>query len=360
MLIIPHFVGLALKAHKGNELPNFLDIMDNFLMGFFLMLAIFELLCVPMAALRMSLSSLSLVYSIILILLSAFNLYRFSGEIGKTLFRVKESLNINSLRDYVRIIIEDITSGKNLHQEFIYMIPALAGFLWLIYKTIVMDFGAWSYDDATYVTRSMTSVYTDLIVLGGDSKASMGLEVRRWFNSWEIFIAYLCSLTGLTAAKMCHTVLNTTLLFLVYAVFYLIARKLFDKAEDRWLFLTLVSVINIFGYHSVYSFSFRMLITLWQAKGAYMALLIPYTFYKFSCYMETPFSKTKIFELFILSLAACSLTSTGVGMECAIIMGMAGISALFTKRKEDLLYVIGCFPCYIFLSSYIVLTKVFF
>ena len=203
----------------------------------------------------------------------------------------------------------------------------------------------------------MTSVYTDSIVIDGESKAGMALKVRRWFNSWEIFIAYLCRLTGLTAATMCHTVLNTTLLLFIFVVFYLIAVKLFKKAKDRWLFLLLMSIINIFGYHSVYSYAFRMLITLWQAKGVYMALLVPYTFYKFSCYIDTPVNKIKIYELLVLSIAACSLTSTGVGMECAIILGMTVIAAVFTDRKADLKYVVGCFPCAFFLVMYIILQK---
>ena len=357
LFIIPHFVGLTLGTHKGIEETDLSGFMDNFLIGFFLMLAIFEVLCVPMAALRMSLTSLTVIYSAILLLLSAWNLYRFRREIGSLSYKVKGNLSQKSLTGYIRTIMEDIISGKDRHYELIYMIPALAGFLWLIYKTIVMDFGFWSYDDATYVAKSMTSVYTDSIVIMGDTKASMALKVRRWLNSWEIFIAFLCRLTGLDAARMCHTVLNTTLLLFIFAVFYLIAVKLFEKSEERWLFLVLISVINIFGYHSVYSFAFRMLITLWQAKGVYMALIVPYTFYKFSCYIYTPVDKIKIYELLVLSLAACSLTSTGVGMECAIIMGMTVIATVFTKRKTDLKYLVGCFPCVFFLVMYIILRK---
>ena len=82
ILVMPNFLGLTLSSYKKDEILKFQDLLDNFLRGFFLMLAIFELLCVPMAALRISLTTLSLVFSAITLLLSAWSFYRFRSMMG--------------------------------------------------------------------------------------------------------------------------------------------------------------------------------------------------------------------------------------------------------------------------------------
>ena len=137
-------------------------------------------------------------------------------------------------------------------------------------------------------------------------------------------------------------------LLLAYSCYNYMAEDLYEKRKNRIIFLIFVSLLYLFGYHSHYSMTFRLLGPNSQGKAVLAVIFVPLLFVLFRKMLDYPYDRKFGVLLLFLSDAACSLSLMGVGYMVCITGGMV-ILSLFRKQRQWkwLLYILwGCsIPC---------------
>ena len=328
--IVPYFVGLLFTKDCLDDKINGIEyIIYYYVIGLLTMLSVFELLCVPLSILKIDLHVLLLSYSICVVFLL----------IASVILIIKKKIKLipcaNKIMlskfEMVILILVIIFVGVQLFFVIYYQSNWMSG------------------DDWDYVTRTSASLYTDKIVTMGADAGLMSIIPKRSFCSWEIFIAWLCKLTGIDVPVMVHTVLNVSLVFIAFEIMYLLGYKLFDKYEERFIFLAIVSFSNMFGLYSHYSLTFRWLMTIWQGKAVFMTLVFQFIFVYALDIVNKDYNIRYQVIIIIISIASCALTPTGVGMFVGAIFVIT-ILLCFTERK--MYYIKYFFASIIFPSIY--------
>ena len=83
---------------------------------------------------------------------------------------------------------------------------------------------------------------------------STDLDIRHALATLPLWIAYVARMTGIHATIVAHTLLPLIFIPLTYYVFVQIGRKLFSDGSVKLpIFLTLVSIMQIWGNISIYT-----------------------------------------------------------------------------------------------------------
>lgn len=313
LIFVPICIGSLINWHKKEK--NLSKYVYQLEMGFFFMVAIFQLLEVPIVILNMRFTVLVWIYSIVLIAIILISLYRFAKNKGKVdtycLPNVKEILQN---RGWFFILLFVIVLSYQLYHT-------------ALYETTIM-----SLDDATYVANSNAAVQNDVLFLNHPYYGSeYKLEYKRVLQSFPIFLAYISKITGIHVTIICHTIMPCYLLVMAYGVYYLIASKLIDKKENVFLFLFFLSLMFTFGYFSHYSTTFRLLGVLWQGKAVLAVILNYLILYVMSICCKEGYSKKNGILMMILSIAAIALT---LGGAISVAVVSAIVCILFSIRKR--------------------------
>ncbi len=222
-----------------------------------------------------------------------------------------------------------------------------------LYFAFGYEINEWSYDDYDYVVNSQDTITTDTIAYANYVNGEMPYTAeKRAVTAWPTFIAYMAKVSSFEVTTVCHTIMTVILLLVAYAVYYYIASFVFKNAENRFIFLVLLSVANIFGLYSHYSSTFRLLGAIWQGKALLTAVAIPFfTIYLFETY-KNKFDKHKVMPLIMVSLGAASLTTMS-----ALLLTIAAVSAwiamsIYNRKIVDLRYLIASLFGVIFLAIF--------
>ena len=291
--------------------------------GYFLELALFHILAFLFAYFHLRFHVLTIVYSVLL-----------AGAC---------TINVIKIRKQGPIIPrEKIRTWEKLHwHEWI----MLAGFLIAvgiqIYQGIVLDPTYMAADDAAYVTMANDALTADYM---GTTDPYTGnaaaLDLSRAIQTSLFFPAYLTALSGISVAVMEHTVQYVQLLMLAYTIYIYLSGELFEKRDNCLAFAAFVSVFYIFGYHSMYSLTFRLLGPNYQGKAILAVSLTPMVFGILIHILKEPYRWQNGLLLLILSLAAVSLTLWGTG-TMLIIVTLPVLLSLIRKQRywKHLLYI---------------------
>jgi hypothetical protein len=84
---------------------------------------------------------------------------------------------------------------------------------------------------------------------------------------------------------------------------------LLKKMEDRFIFLIILSVANIFGLYSHYSSTFRLLGAIWQGKAVLSVIAIPFMLVYLLRLYKKEIKTAYVLPIAAISLGASSLTS---------------------------------------------------
>ena len=137
----------------------------------------------------------------------------------------------------------------------------------------------------------------------------------------------LSSTSGFEVTTVYHTLLPVVLLLIAYINFYYIATFLFQKLEDRFVFLIVLSVSYIFGLYSHYSTTFRLLGALWQGKAVLSVIAVPF----FMLYLIRSYKK-EVKSEYMLPIAAISI---GVS-------SLSSLAVLFVPILTALIWFLMC------------------
>lgn len=305
------------------------DYLKKYLFGIIVMFALFETLAVPFIFLELSLNKLTFAWCISCILFIAVGV-------------VKRGIKP-----------EDIQWKFHFQYRNIPLYISLTLILFQV-KFVVTHMHI-DDDDAWYVGTAVTSYFTNTLNrIDPYTGAVMSSFPKDYtLSPWPVFWGMMGKLTGIHPAILMHTIAPAVLIPMAYAVYYRIARMLFqDRKTDVHDFMLFLSVFNVFANFSVRSVSTFMLFRIWQGKAVLCSILIPFLVYVFMLAVKGCGKKYWII-LFLSVLAGTMVSSMGVLLIPALLSALAAVMAAFRRDLKICLNTLICIlPCFLQFAIY--------
>lgn len=301
---------LAKEKHSG--------LLTSVFYGTIIIMALFEIIVVPMTMMGQTLTKLTQVWSVLILVIGVFSLIY--------------------TRDYLR---EQI---KRFPEKIKHLSLTHIGILFLIFVQIFIcvKYIFLHANDAYYVGMAATTLNTDRLLA---FSPYTGGEIE-WVNykshvvaSLPAFWAMLSKLFGVSAAQMCHTIVPIMFIPIGYILYKEIGVLLFkgEKGHIR-VFLLLLCIGNFFIGKN-YDFSYEMLSTsIWQG-GTFLAnIVLPGIFYfEFKLLKGRKKMLNVVMVILMLILGAMTVPKSGLVLSLlvVIVLGLSfTIDKLWIRRKR--------------------------
>lgn len=240
--------------------------------------------------------------------------------------------------------------------EWMLFLVFIASLAIQIIRGFTYDITYMSFDDAVYTAYAKDAVESNYIGIVDPYIGEGGfLDNLRAIQTSLVFPAYLSVVSGVSIASIEHTVQYIQSIVLAYSIYIYMADELFEKRENKLFFISFVSLFYIFGYHSHYSLTFRLLGPNYQGKAVLAVSLTPLIFNFWTRMLSEPYQWKAGLLLFLYSLAAVSLTLWGAG-TMLVIVAIPIVLSLFRKGRQwkYLLYILwGCIAPLGFVGYYL-------
>ena len=287
LFLAPALLGVPWTTVLPNK--NRYRLCACFPIGFFVELAIFQLLEVPVAFLRLPFTLLCWMFAVVITVACIYSGWYF----GKN---KPFCLKLSRLNGWERF----------------YLIVFTGLLVWQLYNGMVGDTTVWSHDDAMYVTYAADTIrYNAIQTINPYTGIATSFNAHRALQGWLYFPAFLSAVSSVPVTVMERTVLETYDILLAYAVYVYMACVLFPKKDNGLIFLIILSVVYIFGLYSPYSVTFRLLGPNYQGKAVLAASFFPFLFTLLIQMLEQAYSTKKGVLLMLLSVSATAMTMFG-------------------------------------------------
>ncbi|MFP3155320.1 DUF6077 domain-containing protein [Lachnospiraceae bacterium ZAX-1] len=308
-LVVPILVGRLCMA-KG--IGNSLKIFSAMPAGYMVLFALFEVITLPMLYMKKELHLLTLIWSAVCILLS----------VASLVFRPFP----------VKFMVHNV----KIHlKEKPWILMLLAGVFIFSQMVLLSYFQHIDEDDAFYVGSAVAAYDTDTIFEydAYTGEAYKKLPARYVLSPFPVYLAVVSKLTLLRPAETAHTVMPIIFILLAYIVDFNIAGVLFPgEQKSKYLFLILISVLNIYGNFSVYTTSSFLLFRIWQGKAVLANIVLPFAFYQMAQILKNGKSNRRWCVMFAAMTAACMVSSMGVFLAPMMLGAMALVCAASRKK----------------------------
>lgn len=333
ILVSPMCMGLP-WVKLGGAKSAITKFCFAYVAGYFIRLTLFHAVALPMTILGMHFSTMSNVFTVLLVGACAISFW-----MGRDTIQIKRTkLNLTVY-------------------ETVYCVVFVGLLLFQLYMAIFMDPTYMIYDDASYTVYSSDALATDYMFITNPFTGLFSQLNFRSIQSSLLFPAYIARLTGMPVTTVDHTFSYAQNIILAYGCYVFMAEDLFKMRENRYIFLIILSVVYIFGYHSHYSMTFRLLGPNSQGKAILAVTLVPMLFVLFRKWFTRPYQRQKGVFLFFLSDSACALSLMGTAYVLAIVVLLTLLSQFRKERvRKHLLYALwaGVMPC-VYLGAYLLL-----
>lgn len=332
LLALPFCLGLPFQRGQKPEKKRFCYTM---LAGWAALMALFQLMAVPMILLRLSYRILALSFGLAAGGLALASLVRNRGEVRQ----------LTGAR--VRALFPLPWSG--------WLALGLVGVQLVIYAAGMLK----DLDDALYVGAAVTAQYTDgmYTVSALTGKAVSSLPARYCLSPFPMLLAFFSSATGFSPSVMAHTIEPVFFVSLAYGVYGLLGERLFkgDRGMNG-MFLAFLSVIHLFSYYSIYTQGTFLLLRIWQGKAFLAAALLPGLFYMVMKVMGEDAGRADWVLTACLALSACLVSSMGI-MLAPILMGILGVvlGCFLGKWKKTVCLALCCIPSLCYAGIYVLI-----
>lgn len=302
MLAIPMLIG---KLVIKNE-----NILEQYLMGFAVCMAIFEVICIPMNLLEIDFLYLCIVYGILIGLLCIISILKSN----------KKNNNIVS-KNKVDIIFA-LAVGIIIYQiiRVVICTPAIYG------------------DDIAYITMvndiKSTNIIHGLDYFNGRNIDVIDVSHKYLFTTYYQLLAVLSKITALHPLILCKTILPIFYMVMSYMVVWLVSGLLFEKKNSREIFLFLYAVLIEVGNYSYYTISRRTLVWSWNSKSVLFTILLPFLFY-YANKVSGNIKSKDMLELAVLVTACCATTLMGAGLSPIMLLSLGFVFAVRNRNYKS-------------------------
>ena len=318
LLAVPMMTGILFsKVNRDKK-----DLAFLWVSGQILLWAGFLVISIPLILLEKSFSLTCMIFNIYTVAVAGLGI--FAG--------IKQKKNAG----------RKVSWGKNLHKKqcFLWVMVILL----LMVQIVMTVFYAYEEgDDAFYIaistiTQDADTMYRKLPYTGGFT----GLDVRHSLAPFPIWIAYLARMSGMPAVSVAQIILPLSLIGMAYAIYYLIAARLFKGQENRIpIFMIFVELLVLFGGYSVYTVENFLLVRASQGKAVIANIILPVLFYLLMLIMDKLQENEKVsvkiwFLMTFTCMAGCLCTTLGTILTCMLV-GCGGLVGAVCYRKPKIL-----------------------
>ena len=338
MFAIPTWVGGIFVGVDRNikKLP-FLWISGQLLLW-----AGFQFFCVPLVLKQRSFQEMIILFSVYMVVLVSIATI--------VLIKRKKKVHIQSVKQETK-------------SALYYVLWAIfwALLMFQLVQAVEMTYG--DGDDSFYVAVSTSTVDSDTMYRKIPyTGATTELDVRHGLAPFPVWIAYLSKISGVIPVSVAHIAVPLMLIPMTYAIYYLLATKLFPKKQESVpLFLIATELLVLFGDYSFYTVENFMIARSRQGKAALGSIIIPALILLLLILLEKLQNNRKVpFSYWLLLTAAmtagCLCSTMGALLVCMLI-GVAGLCAAGCYRRWRILIPMAlcCSPCVVYALLYLVL-----
>ncbi|MCR4611674.1 MAG: hypothetical protein K5644_07225 [Lachnospiraceae bacterium] len=328
MLIIPFIFG-ALWVSEADAQKNWMYYGQSYAMGFFSMIAVFEIVCVPAAIMGLSFRGTMIVYSIILAII-------FALLVPALKIRCRIHLNTTKLvqkltaKEIVFLVLFLILLAVQLYYAIFYSRTSLAADGYVIYSTQALE------DNAFFLTNTQTGLFQERNIRW----------IQRILQSYNFYGAYISLCCGIHPAVIAYTAGAVSLILMAYGVYLSISAMLFKNRDQQFLFILFVSLFYIYGWYSSFSIVFRLLGVNYEGKAILAVIMTPLMLIVAQQCIERGYDTKYGLQMLILSVASCSLSLAGVYTFIAVLVAAVVLGLIRHRNRIMLRYLWfgGAFP----------------
>lgn len=344
-VMIPLWIGNIWNYFFPNT-SKLITFIQAWIIGFISMLAVAQLILVPLVALGKTLTVALAVWKVALIVLTIISLLLYikkinNSETGKTI--VTHSHGI---------------FGRNRYMSVLFLVVTI---LILIQAYIPARYEHSDDDDSRFIAEEVSAVVHDTMYVDDPITATQMYwdlgEVKKDLTSpWAMYIAMCSRMSNIPPAALSHSYLPFFLIVLCYAVYFLIGYELTDRNREKTcLFLLFVSIFNLWGYTSTHTMASMLLLRIWQGKAICASLILPFIFYVMYCLLNKSYERKWLIILYITSFAASLLSGVGI-ITVPVLYGIYSvIDYVFFKDMKKMLAILGAIlPSLLYLLYYLV------
>lgn len=335
-VIVPFLISQIFLRNKRINLEN---IFIYFFISFFIMLCLYYPFYILGIIFVLPLNIINIIYSVVI----------FAACIYGIIIVIKDV----RYYDYLDLFRD----GYRLNKTEIVLLVVFVLFLLIqLYFSLMRFATGMTYDDYFFVTKTSSSIYANQIILNPSNINVVGMNTGKILCSYEVWLTWLCYLTRLDATTITHMCLCSGVLVYIYMALYLVCTRLFDERENQILFMTVCSAVCLFSYHAHWSFAFRMFAVPWQGKAICNCITTPLLFYLIPKLFNESIKLEKIFMLFIVSFASCTISMTGYGVFAICLAVLSFMGLLYKKDYRYLIYIVaGEIMPFIFSLAYLII-----
>lgn len=353
LAVIPFCIGLLPTAllKKNDRTPGAV-----FLSGYFVMLALFELLGIPIVIFVVyhSFSWLSNLFMGCCIVLAVAGVVFFAkkGEKPAVGQGIKERWKESGTEEKIGWLL------------FFFL------FAFQVYMAVTRV--SFDGDDAYYGVQGVMAQQLDsLYRADAYTGSSAPLDVRHALALIPIWEAFIGRMSGLHATIISHTVIPPVFLALTYLLYFQIGKKLLsDKKDMLPMFMILLALFQMFGNVSIYTNETFLLTRTWQGKSVAGNLVLPAVFWILLCLFDKKeretVERTGVVgqDLGYWLLLACINLAAGVSSSLAVMLSallVAGLAVLLAiKEKKFMILVkagLSCIPSALYVLVYLIISR---
>ena len=297
--------------------------------GFFVGLALYEIVGLPVALGYGKFSTIVWIYSILLIFACGISLW----------FLLKHHLVTASTKVSPLCVIQKI---KSMHwAEWVYLIAFMAVLSLQLVRGVTYDLTFMSYDDARYIVASSDAATSNTLLTIANATGEGGtLSLHYAFPAWNYYPAYLSTVSGVSITTIAHTFQYIQMILIAYTTYWFLAGEIIKKRDNQLIFMLIIAFFYWFGYHSHYSLTFRLLGPNYQGKAVLAVSLTPLILTIMIKKLEESYNKYVGVYLSLLSVAGLCLTLWSSGTMIVIIL-IPLLLSIFRRERvwKHILYV---------------------
>ena len=324
IIIMPAIIGYSLILLFRKEEKSFSLAL---IIGLIIEFSLYEAIAQPCIFLDKSFSTLSRVWSgIVLVLLVLF--------VALVIF-----LRRSEAKD---LFFETLKSLKTFAVPGTYFLIAI--FIFQAYHSFFFMFE--DADDSNFVAKANIAITTDTLYKMDDKGAEYEeYPTRQVFSPFPMYTATISTIADIHPTILAHTIFPVIFLFVAYNVYYLLGKSIFKG--DKYKIMTFLSIFAFliqFSNYSRFAATYRLLVRLWQGKSILVNIMMPFIIY---LYIEHIGKKGQTFYWFMLLFTIwASLLLSSMAFTLPIIeTGL--LTVLFAIKDKKPWYKITMALCFI-------------
>lgn len=350
-ILLPVWIGqIWVELLKIKE--SFSRLLHAWVLGFVTMLAVGQLVLVPLVALEQTLTSAMIWWQALLTILAVLSFYM--------LLKRWCADRSSAAAEEISVCTKKENAAPN-RKVWCIIWGVLAAVLILLQAYIPARYEHGDDDDARFISEEVSAyvhdtMYIDDPIAGELMFWNLG-EVKKDLTSpWAMYVTICCRISEIPPAVLSHTYLPFFMVLLCYAVYFLIGHTLLKgDMEKTLMFLIVLSVVHLWGYTSTHTLASMLLLRIWQGKAVCASFMIPLFFYLMYRVMQEECEKGWICFLYVASTGACLLSGVGI-ITIPVILLLYGVVdfAYYRRIKKTLAVFLAAVPNAVYLLYYLI------